>query len=788
MSINMKNNNIKMDIFNNNLKKNPKTILLRKKKCDIGMTKYLPSFSKEWKNTVYSYNKNTLKNIPMNDLNINKIIKGYFNLYFKDNKFTNSKFILLKRRRNLLRRIHVSNAEIKHTNNKAIITLYTINREKNVLKKKYLKINKKISKRLIAKRYFLLYKKNIHKIYNVLNKHMLNTTASMESSNNTPKDRIFINDIIRKKNFIKYKLEYLNKFIKLKDLYLKKVWGIILNKYARKYLRLLRKYDLLYSLNQYKFNKLIFLPILSNILNKIIGKKIEYNIINLKSIANNTDLFTNALALKLKKRRINYIKNMFSILNRAYLPNVNTFKERSRINNNIISITAQEKELKIISNIGVRNLYSSCAVYSDEVSSNLSKLLDNRANVNNKEIPNKIYDSIGYKHMAGIRIEVKGRLTKRYRADRSVYSLKWKGGLKNIDSSFKRESVPLYRGNQNPNVAYTLVTSKRRIGAFAVKGWISGKTYSTMARVNARNSSIINPWAVTGFTDAEGSFIINVNKDKRQATGWKLQLRYRIGLHNRDNILLDQIKDHFGVGSVYPNSRYVEFCIQSMKDLGAVINHFDQFPLLTKKYGDYQLFKQAYNIVKNKDHLSLEGLKRIIAIKASLNLGLSDELKLAFPDIVPEVKPNIPIPISTIVENKTLDPNWLAGFVSGEGCFYITIFNSPTTKSGVQVQLGFNLTQDIRDEDLMNCLSSYLDCGRLKKTSKNKSSCIDLVVTKFSDLNTKIIPLFNQHKLLGVKALDFDNWCSAAILFSNKEHLTTEGLDKIRAIQTQMRD
>jgi hypothetical protein len=124
---------------------------------------------------------------------------------------------LLKRRRNLLRRIHVSNAEIKHTNNKAIITLYTINREKNVLKKKYLKINKKISKRLIAKRYFLLYNKNIHKIYNVLNKHILYTTQV------AMKDRIFINDIIRKKKFIKYKLEYLNKFIKLKDLYLKKV-------------------------------------------------------------------------------------------------------------------------------------------------------------------------------------------------------------------------------------------------------------------------------------------------------------------------------------------------------------------------------------------------------------------------------------------------------------------------------------------------------------------------------------------------------------------------------------
>jgi hypothetical protein len=34
-------------IFNNNLRKNSKTILLKRKLGDVGMTKYLPSFSKE---------------------------------------------------------------------------------------------------------------------------------------------------------------------------------------------------------------------------------------------------------------------------------------------------------------------------------------------------------------------------------------------------------------------------------------------------------------------------------------------------------------------------------------------------------------------------------------------------------------------------------------------------------------------------------------------------------------------------------------------------------------------
>lgn len=441
-----------MKIFTNNLNNNSKTVALKNKVGDIGKIKYLPSFSKEWKNVVYSYNKNNLKNIPMNDVNINKIIQSYFNLYFKDHKYIGSKkFILLKRRRNFLRRIYVSNAEIKHTNNKAIITLFTVNREKKLLKKKYLKINKKISKNLI-KRYFLLYKSNINKIYDIL--------SNAQANNNK---YVFISDNISKKRFLKYKLEYLNQFITLKNLYLKKIWSVIINRYWKTYLRLLRKYDLMYSLNQYKFNNQILLPKLSNILNKIIGKKIEYNIINLKSIAYNTDLFTQALALKLKKTRMNHIKSMFSILNRAYLPKINTIKERTLVKgqNNVDLFLDKYKDLKIISNLNTNN--------------NLDGLLSTIHETSKKEIHNTIYNSISYKNMSGIRLEVKGRLTKRYRADRSIYSLKWKGGLKNVDSSFKRLSSVLFRGNSNSNVSYSLTKSKRRIGAFAVKGWIGGK-------------------------------------------------------------------------------------------------------------------------------------------------------------------------------------------------------------------------------------------------------------------------------------------------------------------------
>jgi hypothetical protein len=179
----------------------------------------------------------------------------------------------------------------------------------------------------------------------------------------------------------------------------------------------------------------VFLPKLSNILNKILGKKIEYNIINLKSVAYHTDLFTNALALKLRKRRINYINSMFSILNRAYLPNINTIKERSIIKGDkkMDLFQGKFKDLKIISNMNASNI----PALQELEAPSLSKLLDGAysSDVNiggtvtsftqaNENIHNTIYNSIGYKNMGGIRLEVKGRLTKRYRADRSVYSLK----------------------------------------------------------------------------------------------------------------------------------------------------------------------------------------------------------------------------------------------------------------------------------------------------------------------------------------------------------------------------
>jgi len=115
---------------------------------------------------------------------------------------------------------------------------------------------------------------------------------------------------------------------------------------------------------------------------------------------------------------------------------------------------------------------------------------------------------------------------------------------------------------------------------------------------------------------------------------------------------------------------------------------------------------QAYHIIINKEHLTQAGLSELVAIKASMNLGLSPELKSAFSDVI-----NMNKYIVTEQAQKILDPNWLAGFATGEGCFYVVAQKRPTFKTGYSFKLRFSITQHSRHENLLRSLIYYFDSG-----------------------------------------------------------------------------
>jgi hypothetical protein len=121
-------------------------------------------------------------------------------------------------------------------------------------------------------------------------------------------------------------------------------------------------------------------------------------------------------------------------------------------------------------------------------------------------------------------------------------------------------------------------------------------------------------------------------------------LVFSIHLHSKDLDSLYLVQRFFGVGNVTVHGKSAMFQVIRLNQLACVIEHFNNYPLKTKKYADFLLFKKAFDIVNNKEHLTEAGLRKLISIRASINKGLPERLQVAFPNITPVLRPQVPKP------------------------------------------------------------------------------------------------------------------------------------------------
>lgn len=131
----------------------------------------------------------------------------------------------------------------------------------------------------------------------------------------------------------------------------------------------------------------------------------------------------------------------------------------------------------------------------------------------------------------------------------------------------------------------------------------------------------INPYWLSGFVDGEGTFYVGINKNDTMKINFQVLPEFRIVQHERDIKLLHALKKFFGAGVVRINhdTRY-ELRIRSLEHINKyVIPHFDKYPLLTQKKFDFFKFKEIVKLMNENKHLTVEGIKEILAITARMN-------------------------------------------------------------------------------------------------------------------------------------------------------------------------
>ncbi len=103
--------------------------------------------------------------------------------------------------------------------------------------------------------------------------------------------------------------------------------------------------------------------------------------------------------------------------------------------------------------------------------------------------------------------------------------------------------------------------------------------------------------------------MLNIIRDNKYKLGWRVVCRFTIHLHKKDLNLLNSIKQFFEVGNVFlTGGGSAQFRVESSSGLDIIINHFDKYPLKTKKQAGYILFKLAHNLIQSKRHLIKDGL------------------------------------------------------------------------------------------------------------------------------------------------------------------------------------
>lgn len=410
--------NLYKKYINNNISKHKTKSYITKIKNTI---KVFPSSTREWNNSIYTFNNNYLNLLPEANKITLHLLKSYFNLYKLNLENKLKKSNVKKRLKKLSsNKIYVSNGTFKHTNNKVIITIFIYNRQKinytYLIRRKFkLFLTRKLTENL------LLIKSKIKNYQTIVDKNKL----------------IVFKELNNELLFNKYKSLFLN-------YYNLKFYQKIIKKILRKYKTYFLYKQLLY-INKSKFNY-NYLSYLSTLLKKIYNKNIEFEIMNLKYFYLNSDIFTESILLKIRRNRRNLMRKLKYLIIKT-----KTNKTSKLITQKIIDKNNINKNKDYISNLILKDLYK-----------------------NKKTIKRTVLNLINYKKVIGIRLEANGRLTRRHTASRSITKINYKGNLLNIDSSYLGLSSVLLRGNLRSNMQYTKLKSKTRIGSFGLKGWISG--------------------------------------------------------------------------------------------------------------------------------------------------------------------------------------------------------------------------------------------------------------------------------------------------------------------------
>ena len=134
-----------------------------------------------------------------------------------------------------------------------------------------------------------------------------------------------------------------------------------------------------------------------------------------------------------------------------------------------------------------------------------------------------------------------------------------------------------------------------------------------------------------------------------------------------------------------------------------------------------------------------------------------------------------------VSRDKRISDEYFAGFVDGEGCFYVGFSKRKDLPLRWQIITEFHLSQNPGGKNILEAFQKRIGCGYIKpnhpKNPKDRSWV--LIVKSRQDLHTKLIPFFKEHPLHSSRNNDFQTFVQVLEIINKGEHLKPKGFNKV---------
>ena len=143
-----------------------------------------------------------------------------------------------------------------------------------------------------------------------------------------------------------------------------------------------------------------------------------------------------------------------------------------------------------------------------------------------------------------------------------------------------------------------------------------------------RTKPIVSADYIVGITDGEGCFYVNLNQSKAYKAGWRVQLHFYLKLQATDRDVLEKICATLDCGNVYlqkekrlNHAQCYRYSVSAWRDIETkLIPFFKNNPLHTaSKSKNFAIFCQIADLVRQDNHLTVDGIEMIRTLKHSMN-------------------------------------------------------------------------------------------------------------------------------------------------------------------------